>query len=209
MGIKNYKTALLILQKLRQTMVRKDRELLKDVVEIIETYIGGKKSGKQGRVAGGKKLVIIAVEKKYKKSGHIRLKKIKNASQKVLNEFILNNVEKGSTIITDCWSGYNEIISYGYKHERVIGYVGNYEEILPTVHKVASLLKRWILGTPQGAIRNQLNYYLDEFVFRFNRRTSKNRGNLFIRLLEQALKTKTITYKNIIKYGENKIGGVK
>ncbi len=129
------------------------------------------------------------------------MSKISDASSKSLNEFIIKNIDKSSEIITDGWKGYNGITKIGYSHvihESLIKKSDN-EEILPNVHRVASLLKRWLLGTHQSYLnKNKLEYYLDEYVFRYNRRTAKSRGLLFLRLIEQAVVTNPVSYKEII-----------
>lgn len=189
LGLGSYHTAWEWLHKLRRAMVRPDREKLSGVVEVDETYVGGRKSGKRGRGAEGKALVVIAVEDKNELGfGRIRLGRVEDASGDSLTKFIEDNVEAGSTVRTDGWKGYNGLIEKGYEHviQREMGEVG--EEMLPLAHRIASLMKRWMMGTYQGAIRvQQLDYYLDEYTFRFNRRTSASRGKLFYRLVQQAM----------------------
>ena len=129
------------------------------------------------------------------------MEKIPDASGKSLKSFIERNIEPSSTIITDGWPSYSEIEEMGYIHKVSKSVVNEEdEEILPNVHRVASLLKRWLLGTHQSYLnKNKLGYYLDEYVFRYNRRTSNSRGLLFVRMLEQAVVTEPVTYDNIIK----------
>ncbi|MCL2440400.1 MAG: IS1595 family transposase [Treponema sp.] len=200
LGIGSYKTAWLWLHKLRIAMVRPNRDKLKGVVEVDEAFIGGKQSGgKRGRGTENKTLVIIAVEMDGKKIGRVRMGLISDASSENLEMFIENSVEKGSTIITDGWRGYSKIKEIGYKH-KISDKKSNEddEKILPNVHLVISLLKRWIMGTLQGSISDQhMPYYLDEYTFRFNRRTSASRGKLFYRLIEQAAEIKPTIYKSI------------
>ena len=179
-----YETAWQWLHKLRRAMVRPDREQLSGCAQVDETYIGGKKKpGKRGRGADGKTLVAIAVEDKGQEGiGRIRLQQIPDASADSLGGFVSDMIASGSVIKTDDWSGYLTLQSLGYK--RII--MESKDLKLP--HLVASLLKRWLLGTYQGAVKpTHLEYYLDEFTFRFNRRTSKSRGKLFYRLVQQAL----------------------
>lgn len=184
----SYRTAWIWLHKLRCAMVRPGRDQLKGTIEFDETYIGGKKSGKRGRGALGKTLVAIAVEDKNNELGRIRLNCIADASAKNLNTAIEKSVEKGSCIRTDGWKGYSEVASKGYKHKVVRQTAEVGENPLPIVNRVTSLLKRWLAGTHQGAVQSShLDYYLDEFTFRFNRRTSKSRGKLFYRLVQQAV----------------------
>ena len=197
-GLGSYRTAWTWLHKFRRLMVLGGRSKLKGIVEIDEVLIGGKKSGKRGRGAEGKSLVALAVEIIGKKTGRIRLSKIPNASAKNLNVFILKNIEQGSTIVTDGWRGYQNVSELGYKHEIHDSFFLDDEEVLPNVHRAASLLKRWLLGTHQSYLnKNKLEYYLDEFVFRYNRRNSNSRGLLFLRLLEQAVITPPISYEKI------------
>jgi len=199
LGIGSYRTAWTWLHKLRIAMVRPGRDKLKGKIEVDETYIGGKQSGnKRGRGTDNKVLVAVAVEVDKKKIGRIRLGVIPDAKQGSLEKFIESSVEKGSTIATDGWLGYNGIEERGYKHE-ILDKKGS-EKVLPHVHLVISLLKRWIMGTLQGFVSSQhMDYYLDEYTFRFNRRTSGNRGKLFYRLVEQAAGIDTVTYNDIIK----------
>lgn len=199
LGLGSYQTAWTWLHKFRRLMVLPDRDKLKGIIEVDETLIGGKKSGKRGRGAEGKSLIVIAVEVINRKTGRIRLAKIPNALSKSLKGFITNNIEKGSTIITDGWGGYNNLSELGYNHEIQNNLVIDIDgEILPHAHRIASLLKRWLLGTHQSYLnKNKLEYYLDEYTFRYNRRTSKSRGLLFYRLIEQAVVSEPVTYRKI------------
>lgn len=202
LGLGSYQTAWTWLHKFRRLMVLSGRSKLQGTIEVDEVFIGGKKSGKRGRGAKGKSLVAVAVEIKGKKTGRVRLSKIPNASSESLNEFITNNIEKSSKVITDGWNGYNDLNQIGYIHEIQNSLAKNGEEnILPNVHRIASLLKRWLLGTHQSYLnKNKLEYYLDEYVFRYNRRTSTSRGLLFLRLIEQAVMTPPVSYKEIINH---------
>jgi transposase-like protein len=182
-------------------MVLSSRNKLHGTVEVDEVLVGGKTSGKRGRGAEGKSLIAVAIEVKGRKTGRVRLEKIQDATAKSLKEFIEKNVEPTSTVITDGWPSYSELEKMGYIHiiQRVV-VTEEDEEILPNVHRIASLLKRWLLGTHQSYLnKNKLGYYLDEYVFRYNRRTSNSRGLLFMRLLEQAVVTEPVTYNEIIK----------
>ena len=183
LGFGSYNTAWQWLHKLRRAMVRPDRDRLTGVVEIDEAYLGGKRAGKRGRGAEGKALVAVAVEDRGTNGiGRIRLKHIEDASADSLEEFIKEVVERGATIRTDDWSGYNSIRAFGYD------YIVTPSSEMVLAHRIISLMKRWILGTYQGAVRpTHLSYYLDEYTFRFNRRTSRSRGKLFYRLAQQAM----------------------
>lgn len=200
LGLGNYQTAWTWLHKFRRLMVLDGRNKLRGIVEVDEVFVGGKKSGKRGRGAEGKSLIAVAVEINGRKTGRVRLAKIQNASSESLNNFINNNIEKDSVVITDGWKGYSDLSKIGYTHEVQNSLVKDEdEEILPNVHRIASLLKRWLLGTHQSYLnKNKLEYYLDEYVFRYNRRTSTSRGLLFLRLIEQAVITNPVSYKQII-----------
>jgi transposase-like protein len=185
LNLGSYNTAWQWLHRLRRAMVRPGRNNLSGTIEVDETLVGGKRSGKRGRGAESKSLVVIAVEDKSEVSktgkgiGRIRLQHIPNASADTLSEFINNHICVGSRVRTDGWSGYQPISTMGYKHI-VVG-----SKDLVIAHLVASLLKRWLLGTYQGAVQpHHLNCYLDEFTFRFNRRASATRGKLFYRLVQ-------------------------
>jgi len=199
LGIGSYRTAWTWLHKFRRLMVFPNRDKLKGKVEVDETFVGGVKSGKRGRGAEGKSLVVIAVEIMEKGTGRVRMSIIPDASRKSLEKFITNNIETESIIITDGWKGYANISKKGYtqKIENKFKMLDK-EDILPNVHRSASLLKRWLLGTHQNYVGEQyLSYYLDEFTFRYNRRKSKSRGLLFQRLIEQAVIHIPVEYKLI------------
>ena len=200
LGIGSYETAWTWLHKLRIAMVRPWRDKLNDDIEVDEAFIGGKQSGKnRGRGTDNKTLIAVAVEKNENKIGRIRLAVIKDASNESLLEFIHNSIKKGSTVNTDGWKGYNGIENHGYKRVIVERKEINDDKMLPKAHLVISLLKRWIIGTLQGSLSSQhMEYYLDEYTFRFNRRTSTSRGKLFYRLLDQAVQMKPSTYNEII-----------
>ena len=191
----SYKTAWVWMHKLRRAMVRPGRDRLSGTVEVDETYIGGEKPGKRGRGAQGKALVAIAVEDKAEQRiGRIRLSIIPDASSASLTSFAQQCIDHGSTVRTDDWPGYNNLSSSCYSHEVVRS------TDLKIVHLVASLLKRWLLGTHQGAVSHEhLAYYLDEYTFRFNRRTSNHRGKLFYRLLQNAMEIEPTTYRAMVR----------
>ena len=187
------------MHKLRRAMVRQGRDRLSGIIEVDETFIGGEKhGGKRGRGASGKALVLIAAQKDGKRLGRIRLRRIPNASAESLELAVKEAIEPGSIVRTDGWGGYNDLSRIGYEHQvvRKDAVVG--ENLLPACNLVASLLKRWLGGTLQGAVSHEhLEYYLDEYTFRFNRRTSRYRGKLFYRLLQQAVITDVVTYDSI------------
>lgn len=198
LGFRSYRTAWTWLHKLRCAMVRPGRDQLSGVVEVDETYIGGKKPGKRGRGATGKSLVVIAVEDKDEHFGRIRLSRVADASATNLIPAVQKSVEKGSFVRTDGWSSYAQLPSKGYKHSVVRQSSDIGENLLPLTSRVAALLKSWLQGTHQGAVLpSHLDYYLDEFTFRFNRRTSRSRGKLFYRLLQQAIIIPPVTGQDI------------
>jgi transposase-like protein len=205
LGLGSYKTAWTWMHKLRRAMVRPGRDRLSGTVEVDETYIGGLEEGVRGRQTESKALVVIAAQEDGAGIGRIRMHRIADASAQSLVPFIEETVEAGSVIHTDGWLGYSPLDakSSGYIHRITFlrGKKKSPSELMPRVHRVASLLKRWLLGTHQGAVsREHLEYYLDEFTFRFNRRTSGNRGKLFLRLMEQAIAMDPTPYKTIIKH---------
>ena len=188
LGIGSYRTAWSWLHKLRRAMVRPGRDRLTGVVEVDEVFIGGERSGKRGRGAEGKALVILAAQQDGKRIGRIRLRRVADAAGASLEPAVWEMVEPGSTVRTDGWSGYNGLTELGYQHQVVQKEANLGDNLLPLVNLVASLLKRWLLGTHQGGVQHShLDYYLDEYTFRFNRRTSNSRGLLFYRLLSQAV----------------------
>ena len=204
LGLSHYKTAWMLLHKIRCAMVAPERSRLSGKIEVDETFIGGLEEGVAGRQTDKKALVVIAAQEggKHKKVGRIRMKHISDAGGKTLREFITGAIEPGSVVRSDGWRYYNKETLSGYGHEvRMIKGSGkSAHELLPRVHLVSSLLKRWLLGTHQGAVSAEhLQSYLDEFVFRFNRRSSRHRGLLFLRVLENAVKITPTPYKKIIK----------
>lgn len=202
LGLGSYQTAWTLLHKLRRAMVRSGRDRLSGRVEVDETFLGGVAEGPRGRGSEGKALVVIAAQEDGKGIGRIRLARIADASAHSLRGFIKQAIEPGTVLHTDGWDGYAGIADQGYGHEvSVLRGKGKEAatELLPRVHLVASLLKRWLMGTHQGSVSFQhLDYYLDEFTFRFNRRKSGSRGKLFYRLMEQAAHADPQPYKNMI-----------
>ena len=200
LGIGSFDTAWTWLHKFRRLMVVPGREKLSGVVEVDETFVGGHKAGKRGRGAQGKVLVAIAVEVRGEATGRVRLAILKNASEKSLKHFVTANVATESSLITDGWSGYANARDWGYQHAiETKKMLLDGEEALPNVHRVAALLKRWLLGTHQGYVGNeQLVYYLDEFVFRHNRRRASSRGLLFQTLIKQGVRSEPVPYSKIV-----------
>ena len=188
LGFGCYQTAWEWLHKLRRAMVRPGRDKLSGLVEVDETFIGGVRSGKRGRGAEGKSLIFIAAEEAPGGIGRIRLSLLNNAAGETLAKAVQETIAQGSQVRSDGWDGYNVLSRYGYTHIPVIHKDAVSGDATPMAHRVAALLKRWLLGTHQGAVSHEhLAYYLDEFTFRFNRRTSRSRGKLFYRLIEGAL----------------------
>jgi len=198
LGLGSYETAWTWLHKLRRAMVRPGRDRLSGTVEVDEIYIGGVKKGKRGRGADGKALVLVAAEKDGRRIGRIRLHRVEDPSTASLISAVKMSVESGALVRTDGWSGYSPLSSQNYVHNVIRKDADIGDNLLPLVNRVASLLKRWLLGTHQGAVRlSHLDYYLDEYTFRFNRRTSKSRGKLFYRLMEQAVAIEPVTGNQI------------
>jgi transposase-like protein len=194
----SYHTAWIWLHKLRRAMVRPGRDRLSGIVQADEIYMGGEKAGKRGRGAVGKSLVVIMVELKDGKIGRIRLRRVPDASGFSLEGAIKESVESGSTIQTDGWVSYGQLSALGYAHEIIRKEAAIGRNLLPKVNRIAALLKRWFLGTYQGRVESShLDYYLDEYTFRFNRRTSRSRGKLFYRLVEQAVAIEPVTGREI------------
>lgn len=188
LGLGCYQTAWTWLHKLRRAMVRPGRDRLQGTVEVDETFVGGPRPGKRGRGAAGKVLVLVAAQQDGNRIGRIRLRRIADASAKSLETAVQEMIAPGSVARTDEWLGYNGLEAQGYSHEVVRKKSTVGDNLLPLANRVASLLKRWLLGTHHGAVRpSHLDYYLDEFTFRFNRRTSGSRGKLFYRLVQQAM----------------------
>jgi len=202
LGLGGYLTAWSWLHKLRRAMVRPGRDTLSGTVEVDETYVGGMAEGKRGRGADHKALVVIAAESDGKGIGRIRMSRVADASGASLEGFVQSAVAPGSRIHTDGWDGYAGLSALGYAHEPSVLRGLNSSapaKLLPRVHRVAALLKRWLLGTHQGAVRpDHLDYYLDEYTFRFNRRTSRSRGKLFYRLIQQAVHVEPSPYKQMV-----------
>lgn len=188
LGLGSYRTAWTWLQKLRAAMVRPGRDRLAGIVEADEAYLGGPKPGKPGRGAAGKALVSIVAQVDGRGIGRIRLRRIPDASARSLEQAVRAAVEPGTTVRTDGWHGYSQLGTRGYPHEIIREEAKVGEHLLPRVNRVVALLKRWLLGIHQGRVSTQhLDAYLDEFTFRFNRRTSRWRGKLFYRLVQQAV----------------------
>ena len=202
LGLGSYKTAWTWLHKLRRAMVRPGRDRLTGRIEVDETFVGGLEEGVRGRQTETKALVVIAAQEDGAGIGRIRMRRIADASAPSLESFIAENIAPGSVIHTDGWPGYSGVATRGYVHKVTVltGKKQSASELMPLVHIVASLLKRWLLGTHQGAVsREHLDYYLDEFTFRFNRRNSKTRGKLFYRLVQQAVAVEPVPYKAMVK----------
>jgi len=189
LGLGSYETAWAWLHKLRRAMVRPGRDRLSGTVEVDEVYVGGKRPGIRGRGAQGKSIVLVAAQEDGAGIGRIRLGCIPDFTGDSLGQAIQAFVEPASVVRTDGLSAYGGVGDLGYVHDPIRDDDGHEGlDPLPRVHRVAALLKRWMLGTHQGAIRpSNIQYYLDEFTFRFNRRTSRSRGKLFYRLLQQAV----------------------
>lgn len=202
LGLGSYRTAWTWLHKLRRAMVRPGRDRLSKMVEVDETFLGGVEAGGGRRHVGNKALVVIAAEVRGRAVGRIRMHRVADSSAESLLPFVQEAVAPGAVVITDGLQSYRGLPGLGYRHDRriLLGSGESAHAVLPRVHRVASLLKRWLLGTHQGAVsREHLDYYLNEFTFRFNRRTSRHRGKLFYRLLEHAVAVDPVPYAAMVK----------
>ena len=201
LGLGSYQTAWAWLHKLRRAMVRPGRDLLGGAVEVDETYVGGRETGVVGRQTKTKSIVAIAAEVRGRGTGRIRMSRVEDVAARSLIPFVQTTVAPGATVRTDGWSAYSGLANQGYDHQpRSISASGDPAHIvMPRVHRVAALLDRWWLGIHHGAIdADHLDYYLDEFTFRFNRRRSQARGLLFFRLLQQAVQHEPVPYKGLV-----------
>ena len=204
LGLKSYETAWAWMHKLRRAMVRSGRDLLSGAVEVDETYLGGLEEGLRGRLIEDKALIVVAAQEDRKGIGRIRMRRIPDASAASLEPFLQESVQAGSVVHPDGWPGYNGVKEKGYVHRVTVirGSQSTASELMPRVHRVVSLLKRWLMGTHQGAVSHKhLDYYLDECTFRFNRRKSKSRGKLFFRLVQQAVAIDPVPLDTIIHPG--------
>ena len=199
LGLGSYKTAWALLHKLRRAMVRPGRDRLQGRIEVDEAYWGAAEKGLIGRLTEDKLLIIVAAEEDGRGIGRIRLCRIPDLTKVSVHGFIAEAVEPGSTVCTDGLNVYRGLA--GYAHDRQVQRrqpEGEY--LMPRVHRVVSLLKRWLLGTHQGAISaKQLDSYLDEFTFRFNRRTSASRGKLFYRLAQHAVRVEPAPFTSLVR----------
>jgi hypothetical protein len=198
----SYEVAWMLLHRYRVAMVNTERKQLSGNIEVDETFVGGADTGgKRGR-GSSKSIVVIAVEIKDPEGfGRVRMRHIPDSSGNSLVPFICDVVAPGSVIRTDGWNGYNGVVKQGYQREIVVQSFSDdpAHVTMPGVHRIASLLKRLILGTYQGSpLPIHLQSYLEEYTFRFNRRKSGSRGLLFRRLLEQVVVTTPVTSIDII-----------
>jgi len=202
LGFGSYQTAWTMLHRFRTAMVRPGRHPLGGTVEVDETYVGGVETGVHGRQTETKSIVVVAVELRQPKGfGRVRLRKVADLTGASLVGFIREQVDPGAVVRTDGWKGYDSLCSHGYHRQRTTLATSESPAhvLMPAVHRVASQLKRWLLGTHQGAVEaSHLQGYLDEFAFRFNRRRSEFRGLLFRRLLEQAVRVGPVTYRSLV-----------
>lgn len=208
LGLASYKTAWTWLHKLRRAMVLPGRALLSGDVEVDETFLGAPLSTSVSRARmDNKQRVVVAAEKKGRAIGRIRLAFIPDTTRESLHGFLRQNLAQGCAVTTDGKPAYRGLEQLGYSHQAIILVQRERDaalRLLPRVHRVASLLKRWLIGTHHGSIGEaQLPYYLDEFTFRFNRRTSRTPGKLFYALLHQAVRQEPAPYTTLIDSREN------
>jgi hypothetical protein len=195
LGFGSYETAWAWLHKLRRAMVRPDRDLLSGVVELDQSFLGGKSHGKAGG-SSDKVPITIAVERTSKgRLGRVRLEVADKTGGLDMVDFAAEVVAPGSLIHTDGAPMFKRFTGLGYQHQATPGTkkghrVEDRDAVMAGPHLVSSLLKRWAAGTLHHRLSYQhLPYYLDEFTFRFNRRNSRARGMLFYRLLQQSVDT--------------------
>lgn len=201
LGLGSCKNAWTLPHKLRRAMVRPGRERLHGVLEVDEAYWGAEESGVRGRQTIAKALIVVAAEANGEGIGRIRLRYIPDTGRATLHGFIQHSIEPGSTVVSDGLQACREL--EGYVHERQIQkhQPTGAEHLLPRVHRVISLLKRWLMGTHQGGIAHEhLEDYLNEFTFRFNRRTSASRGKLFYRLAQQCVLVSPVPFNTIARH---------
>lgn len=201
--IGSYQTAWAMLHRIRSVLIRPGRERLSGEVEVDETTFGGEEPGLAGGRARGEKKVLVgvAIERMEPRGfGRCRMAPLPDASAKSLRAFLTDNVESGARVVTDGWQPYRPATEGLYVHERLPGAQrAPAHRLLPGVHKVSSLAKRWLLGTHQGSVdAAHLPGYLNEFVFRFNRRRSRSRGLVFYRVLELAAGHDPVRYRDLI-----------
>lgn len=192
LGIKTYKTAWLLMQKIRKAMASSGSSLLTGIVEIDETYIGGHREGTRGRGAEDKNIVGIAVETTGSTMGRAYLKILDSLKRPDIEQFVKDHVTTGTTINTDCFKSY---CSFNNEFNHIPLNVSNKSDMLPKVHIVVANLKMWLRGTYNRLPSKHLQRYLDEFTFRFNRRW--NLENIFDKLLIRCVCTNTITYAEL------------
>jgi transposase-like protein len=211
LGLGSYETAWACLHKLRRAMVRPGRDRLADKVEVDEAFVGGVEPGRGKRHLGeSKALVIVAAEVRDQGIGRIRLQRIPDASTASLLGFVQGAVAPGAVVVTDGWEAYSALKDAGYVHRpKVVSTSGKTAStLLPRVHRVIALLKRWLLGMHQGRVSHkQLGFYLDEFTFRFNRRRSQHRGLLFYRLAQQAVAVAPAPYRSLVAARQDHVLG--
>jgi transposase-like protein len=209
LGLNSYQTAWAMLHRFRRAMVRPERDLLCGTVEVDEVFLAlSRRDTKNPRPPGSKAhdrshLVALAVAIEVhdpKGFGRIRLRRIAGPTIDAIVPFVQENIAPGSTVRTDGSAIYATLKDNGFKHDPhvILGSKVPAHEPLPGVHRIAALIKRWFLGTHQGAVDpRHVDYYLDEFTFRFNRRTSRSRGLLFYRLIQQSAVAAPATYADI------------
>ena len=180
-------------------MVAPEREPLRREVEVDEFFLGGYEEGLKGGRARGKKVMCgVAVEVRGRGSGRVRLAILENASGRSLGEFVQATTAPGVVVHTDGWPGYNGLAELGFEHSPMsqsAGHAGE-EPYLPRAHRAISNLKAWLHGTHRRASREHLQAYLDEFVFRHNRRGNPHAA--FQTLLGLSTRHEPVSYRQII-----------
>ncbi len=201
LGLSSYEAAWTWLHKLRWAMVRPERDLLSGAIEVDKIFVDGPDDNDRGRETEHKAIVAVAVEKNGQGTSRIRLRVIEDVSADSLVPFVQSAVMSGAVVQTGGWKGFAKLAEAGYQHQvsEVIGGPDPAHEVMPCVHPVASLLKRWLIDPHQEGIpRRHLDYYIDEFTFRFNNRRSRSCGQLFLRLAQQAVAIEPAPYRAIL-----------
>jgi transposase-like protein len=178
LGLGNYETAWMMLHKFRRAMVNAHREPLRGNVEVDDTWIGGTQAGLRGsRQLRGRKaaLVLVAVEKRGQASGRVRMEVIPDFKAATLLAFLKKHVSPGATVYTDGLKSYSGLEEAGYQHVRRnqplrAALRKGTKSVVPLADRAIGNLQQWLIGTYHGVSKDQLQVYLDEFVFRHNRR---------------------------------------
>jgi transposase-like protein len=197
LGLGSYKTAWAWLHKLRSALHERPESRLTGLVEADETYVGGRERGFLGRRLEGKSLVAAVVENRGERAGALRMQVVRAASRAELGPFIRGAIDQAhATVKTDAWPGYGDLRKQGVKHRAVVqGNRARAPKILPWSHIVFSNLKGWLRGTFHGVSNKHLPRYLQEFVYRTNRRWLEH--DLFFYILRRAVQGEPLPWSRL------------